>query len=440
MPRTTSKKASVGGNRGISSLIAALQKTVKEDEVVVSTATQLYKELKWLPLLDPKSGLPSIALSWLIGCKGFPAGKISQLRAIYSSGKSSFLYYLYACALRGQTDDDVKAWVGHIETEGAPNPPDYISHFGLNPDAFAYISANSLGSVFSTLDQFVCQVRGGFGGSIGDTGRLRKTVFTDPLDATNKFPIILGVDSLSALGDKKEASQDVHDADKSAAMAYVSRELRRYMRDRQQRFSRTAATLFVTSLETTKVNTGPMSYGGPQKSALAQEALAGVLSFGVDMSDRKWMDAGVERGSIQAMKTFKNKFAPRWRTVDMFREKLGGYNIVETDVNFLVTHPESPFAPGQVLNPDGGRVLYRDAWGIHCPLLRPQAYKSKEEFIQELNANQDMFDTMLEGLRIRGYGFDFETNFDPDNLPDDDDDTEEPQGPIQAPVQEQPET
>ena len=421
MPRA-SKKASVGGSRGISSLIAALQSTVKQDEVVVSTASQLYKELKWIPFIDPKSGLPCVTLSWLLGCKGFPTGRISQLRAIYSSGKSSFLYYLYACALKGHTEDDVKAWVGHIETEGAPNPPDYIKYFGLDPDSFAYISANSLGAVFSTLDQFVCQVRGGFGGSIGDTGRLRKTTFTDPLDASNKYPIILGVDSFSALGDKKEASQDVLDISNSQAMAYVSRELRRYLRDRQQRFARSDTTLFVTSLETAKVATGPMSYGGPQKSALGQEALAGAMSFGIDMSDRKWMDSGVEAGSIQSLKTFKNKFAPRWRTVELFREKLGGYNLVETDVNFLVAHPESPFAPGKVLNPDGGRALYRDAGGLHCPLLRQQAYKSKEEFIHDLNANKDMFDTMMEGLRVRGYGFDFETSFDPDAQPDDDGD------------------
>lgn len=430
MPRM--KKVEAGGNRGLSSLIATLQSSVNPDDVIVSTASQLYRELKWIPFIDPMSGLPCITLSWMLGCKGFPTGRISQLRASYSAGKSSFLYYMYACALYGQTDDDVKAWVGHIETEGAPNPPDYIKYFGLNPDSFAYISANSLGAVFSVLDSFVCSVRGGFGGSIGDTGRQRKTTFTDPHDAINKYPIILGVDSFSALGDKKEASQDVLDISNAGAMAYVSRELRRYLRDRQQRFARTDTTLFVTSLETAKVATGPMAYGGPQKSALGQEALAGAMSFGLDVSDRKWMEAGEEKGSIQSLKTFKNKFAPRYRTVELFREKLGGYSIVDTDVNFLLAHPESPFAPGKVLNPNGGRTLYRDAGGIHCPLLRQQAYKSKEEFIQEIYANQDLFMTILEGLRIRGYGFDFETNFSFDPDADDQNDNADPGQPEQA--------
>lgn len=421
MPRLK-KQESGSGNKGFSAFIAALQNSVNPEEVIVSTASKLYSDITWIPLLDPKTGLPCLALSFLIGCKGFPTGRISQLRAIYSSGKSSFLYYLYSCALRGRTDDSVGAWIGHIETEGAPNPPDYIRYFGLHPDAFAYISANSLGSVFSTLDRFVCQVRGGFGGSIGDTGRVRKTTFTDPFDPTNKYPIILGVDSFSALGDKKEASQDVLDISNSGAMAYVSRELRRYLRDRQQRFARTNTTLFVTSLETAKVATGPVAYGGPQKSSLGQEALAGAMSFGIDMTDRKWMDSGEELGSIQSLKTFKNKFAPRWRTVELFREKLGGYSIVDTDVNFLLTHPASPFAPGNALNPDGGRAMYRDAGGIHCPALRPNAYKSKEEFIQDLNDNKDMLMTALEGMRIRGYGFDFETNFD---IPDESDDGEQ---------------
>ena len=89
------------------------------------------------------------------------------------------------------------------------------------------MSANSLGAVFTTLDSFVCGVRGGFGGSIGDTGRVRKTVYTDPLDPTNRYPIILGVDSFSALGDQKGADQDILDISSASALAYVARELRR---------------------------------------------------------------------------------------------------------------------------------------------------------------------------------------------------------------------
>ncbi len=139
-------------------------------------------------------------------------------------------------------------------------------------------------------------------------------------------------------------------------------------------------------------------------------------------------------GSIQSLKTFKNKFAPRWRTVDLYREKLGGYNIVNTDVNFLLAHPDSPFAPGQVLNPGGGRALYRDAGGIHCPLLRQQAYKSKEEFMNDLHSNQDMFMTMMDGLRIRGYGLPFETQFG-GTFPEDQDDKEEEAQEEQAPAQ-----
>lgn len=425
MPRT--KKQADSGNKGLASLIASLQSSINPDEVIVSTASQLYKELQWIPFIDPMSGHPCIALSWLIGCKGFPTGRITQLRASYSAGKSSFLYYLYACALRGQTDEDVKAWVGHIETEGAPNPPDYIKYFGLDPDSFAYISANSLGAVFSVLDTIVCQIRGGFGGSIGDTGRVRKTVFTNAQDPTNKYPIILGVDSFSALGDKKEASQDVLDISNAGAMAYVSRELRRYLRDRQQRFARTNTSLFVTSLETAKVASGPMAYGGPQKSALGQEALAGAMSFGLDVSDRKWMDAGEDVGSIQTLKTFKNKFAPRWRSIDLYRAKLGGYSIIDTDLNFLIGHPESPFAPGKVLNPSGGSAISRAGGYIRCPALNSQkAYKSKSEFMFELYDNKDLFMTMLEGLRVRGYGFDFETNFS-SNPEIEEDDQEDPE-------------
>lgn len=407
MPRK--KKVEAEGHGGLASLMATLQSSVNADDVVVSTASKMYEEQQWIPFLDPIAGTPCIALSFLTGCKGIPVGRIAQLRASFSAGKSSFLYYIYACATRGRAEGDEKAWIGHIETEGAPNPPDYISRFGLDPNAFLYMTANSLGAVFTTLDSFVCGVRGGFGGSIGDTGRLRKTSFTNPIDPINKFPIILGVDSFSALGDKKEASQDVLDISNAGAMAYISRELRRYLRDRQQRFARCNATLFVTSLETAKVATGPMHYGGPQKSALGQEALAGAMSLGFEVSDTKWRDAGVILGSVQTLKTFKNKFAPRYRTIEMFRKDLGGFDILETDFNFLLAHPESPFAPGKFLNPEGGRALYRDAGGIHCPMLNDKAYKSKAEFMSAIYGNEDLLMVILEGLRIRGYGFDFET-------------------------------
>lgn len=407
MPKATKKSA---GHGGLESLMSVVQSSVNADDVIVSTATKMYADQKWIPVIDPFTGAPCITLSYLIGALGIPVGRIAQLRASFSAGKSSFLYYIYSCATRGRTEDDQKAWIGHIETEGAPNPPDYIGRFGLDPNAFLYMSANSLGAVFSTLDSFVCGVRGGFGGSIGDTGRVRKTVYTDPLDPTNKYPIILGVDSFSALGDKKEASQDILNIDNAGAMAYLSRELRRYLRDRQQRFARANATLFVTSLETAKVATGPMArFSCPQKSAIGQEALAGAMSFGFDVSDRPWKDAGVTLGSVQSLRTFKNKFAPRYRSVDLFRKDLGGYDILETDYNFLMAHAESPFAPGKFLNKEGGKVLWRDVGGIHCPMLNEKAYKTKQDFLNAIYGNEDFLMSMLEGMRIRGYGFDFET-------------------------------
>lgn len=414
--------------------MSIVQSSVNADDVLVSTASKMYREQTWIPFVDPFTGTPCLTLCYLAGSKGIPAGRIAQLRASFSAGKSSFLYYMYGCAKRGASEGDEKAWVGHIETEGAPNPPDYIGRFGLDPEAFLYMSANSLGAVFTTLDSFVCGVRGGFGGSIGDTGRVRKTVYTDPLDPTNKYPIILGVDSFSALGDKKEANQDILDISNSSALAYVSRELRRYLRDRQQRFARTNTTLFVTSLETAKVATGPMArFGGPQKSALGQEALAGAMSLGFDVSDRPWKDAGVNLGSIQSLKSFKNKLAPRYRSIELYRKDLGGYDILETDFQFLLGHGESPFAPGKAFNKDGGRALWRDVGGIHCPTLNEKAFKTKEEFLHAIYDNEDILMTMLEGLRIRGYGFDFETKgistqeaLDTPDKPGEDEDGKEP--------------
>lgn len=388
-----------------------LTDSIGNKDVTISTAADVYKGQKYIDFIDPSSGMPVLCLEWVLGARGFPVGRITQLRASFSAGKSSFLYYIYACATRGRTDDDPKAWVGHIETEGAPNPPDYIAAFGLDPNAFLYMSANSLDTVFITLDGFICGTRGGFGGSVGDTGRPKKTAYVNPIDPCNKYPIVLGVDSFSALGEKKEADVDVLDISNSQSLAYLSRSLRRYLRDRQQRFARTDTTLFVTSLETSKVMTGPSKFMGPQKSAIGQEALGGAMSFGLDVSDRPWKEDGVSKGSIQSLKTFKNKFAPRYRTVELYRKDLGGYDMAASDVNFLISHPASPFADGRALNPKGGKALYRTSAGLQCPALSDKAFKSDAEFVASLYGNEELLGVIRESMRIRGFGFDFETKY-----------------------------
>lgn len=162
MPKVKKPEADVRG--GLAALMDMVRSSVDSNEVIVSTAVEMYRNQKWIPMIDPYSGRPCIALEWMLGSRGIPVGRLAQLRASFSAGKSSFLYYVYACATYGRSEEDVKAWIGHIETEGAPNPPDYIARFGVDPEAFLCMTANSLGSVFTTLDSFLCSVRGGIRG------------------------------------------------------------------------------------------------------------------------------------------------------------------------------------------------------------------------------------------------------------------------------------
>lgn len=401
---------------GLSRLISGLDeqfRTGDDKKPVVTTVGEMYRNQRYIDLIDTKNGRPAFALQWMLGARGFPAGRITQLRAKYSSGKSSFLYHIYACALYGQKADDQKAWVAHIETEGAPNPPDYIARFGLDPDAFMFLPVKSMDDCFRKIDTFLVTLRGGFGGSVSeDTGRQRKTVFTNPIDPENKYPAVLGVDSFSNLGDEDEVNNDVIDISKSERVGGSSKAVRRFMRERTQRYYDADMTLFVTSAETASIATGPAArFAGNQKTARNQEALGIALTFGIDTKDRKWFEDGKNLGSVQTLFMFKNKLSPRYREVELFRNSLGGYDMARTDLNFFMKHPASPFAPGNFLNPKGEKALYNAAGTIHCPLLSEKGFKSADEFMAALAANTDLVDAIREGLRIRGLGFDFDTKY-----------------------------
>ena len=94
---------------------------IKEPEKALTTIAAYWENMKWIDMYDPITGRPCLAMEWMLGARGFPEGKVTQVRGSFSDAKSTLLYYIYGCAMRGSTPDDRKAWVMHIETEGAPN-------------------------------------------------------------------------------------------------------------------------------------------------------------------------------------------------------------------------------------------------------------------------------------------------------------------------------
>ena len=380
-----------------SSLVARMQ----QSGTSICTASQAMDKWRYIDFANPQADLPSLTLEWCFGARGLLAGRIMQLRATYSKGKSSFMYYMYACAQRPKID----GYCFHVETEGAAAPPDFVASFGCNPNNLAIAEINSLEDCLGRIDEVIREIRGGSKGSIDpETGRPKKTIYTDPLDSEMKAPILVGIDSLSSLGIDSKVEQDIMDMTKRGGISAHTLILRDYFRNRVGLYRDSQALALFATHETAKIETGVKSHGGPKKSSLAQEAIAIHGTYAADFDSTVWQDkeAGVQLGSKISVYTTKNKLSPRYRKIEMFMRTNMGFDLIESDVNFLVGHAASPFTKDECKRVNGG---------VKCTPLNDKTYKSGEDFLRALYGNTDLISAIREKMRIRGFGFKFETDY-----------------------------
>lgn len=391
-----------------------------ESALGFETAEDVLKNAKYIDFCDPKTGLPTLSQEWFLGSRGFLRGRSTVFRAAFSAGKSTYLYSLYGAAQR-QYD----ALCLHIETEGAAAPPDRVKKLGANPKSLTQRVSNSLDDCFEAIDTYVCSIRGGFGGSVGATGRILKTRFTDPLDADMVYPILIGVDSLSELAMNKDSSIDVMDASKVTGVAETARVMRRFFKNRAQRFATSDVTLFITAHETAKITQGPGYAAGDDKTFIAEKAVGGGATFGISMRDpSKWYNksTGDMIGDILHLRTFKNKWSPRYRTLDLYSTERDGIDFIHTDADFLLNSDFSPFKNKQfqLLDANGNPYECLKTKGITCTALRDKTkgqFANEEEFVRAFYENEDLVMTCRERMRIRGWGHDWETKYEgPDDV------------------------
>lgn len=402
MAKATKKPLVTTPMSNVSRLIAQMKEANGDSSI--TTVSAAMNSWRYLDFLNPQAKLPCLTLEWLFGARGLLAGRIMQLRATFSKGKSSFMYLQYAAAQALSA-----GFCLHIETEGAGSPADYVASFGCNPHELMMQEIESLEECMAKVDEIICRIRGGFDGTISAEGRELKTKFTDPIDPGKASPILIGIDSLSSLGTEAGVGLDIADATKTGQISFHTNKLREYFRNRVGRFRDTQALLMITSHETAKIETGfKKSFGGPQKTSLAQEAIGIHGTYGIDLDLKAWNDENRGRiGDIVSIKTFKNKISPRGRGIELFLAWNQGFDLIKTDANFLLNHPASPFTKEQ---------LYRHGRGITCKPLGEKPYPNEEELIRALYDNKDLLASIRETMRIRGFGFDFERRYQ--DLPD----------------------
>lgn len=398
------------------SKMQALIQRLSENNTGIETASDMMKNVRYLDFCDPKTGLPTISQEWFIGARGFIAGRVAQLRATYSKGKSSYMYLQYGAAQKKSN-----AFCFHIETEGAPMPADRVVMIGANPNELLQVESNSLDDALSQVDTLICEIRGGFGGMVGELGRSIKTKFTEPVDKDCECPILIGIDSLSALASEKEAEQDVIDVGKVTGIGSTARAMRKFFSSRVQRFRTTQTALFLTTQETVKIETGMAAMAGPKKTSIAAEAIGIYSTFGIDFGNAsRWYDKakGQELGDVLHLSTFKNKWSPRYRSIDLYLSNTDGFDMIHTDADFLLNSANSPFKSKThaLLDANGQPYeCYKHSHGITCTALRDKtqpSFANEEEFVRAFYDNEDLLMSCREKMRIRGFGHSWEKSYE----------------------------
>ena len=410
------KKLETGPLKGS---VADVMRRLGQDHGISSTTAEEYsKTWRFLDFRDPKTGLPSIAHEYVIGASGFRAGTVNQLRGLAGTGKSSICMLEYASAVANGG-----AYCAHIETEGGGMSNARTAEFGIDPRVLVIPDdIRSFEAVVEFVDTFRCIIRGGLGGSTNELGRRSATKFKteDAADPERTKPILIGIDSLSNLGKEDDADQDVTNASKARQPGWFPRQLKAWLRDKSKYYERDLLTLFLTSQETVKIATGMPSYGPPEKTSVAGDAIKFFDSEALDLSVKDWKDrAGLKVGREIMLKNFKSKLSgAAGRRVSFFLTDEDGFDMIHSDAEFLLGK-DSPFADGRGIF-NGTRLCYRHAGGITCRPLGEGSFRTEEEFVRAFYDNRDVLDTARDGLRIWGYGLPHETrykrNFDDNNM------------------------
>lgn len=394
------RKLEIPGETKMARFINRL-KSSKINVCGMDTASNLMANWRWIDFIDPKTGLPALALEWLFGCRGMLTGRFVKIEADPGIGKSSYMFLQY-----GMGQQTAGAMSIHFESEGAPQPPDYIAAMGCNPEDLAIQQPRSIEECMSQVELM--------------TYEMRKD------DPEKKYPIIMGIDSVSGLGSMNDEEQGlaldkrtVVDLGASgAALAGHARSMSKWFRERGclwlQEFD---VLLFATAqLKDNIVIGGPPGVQLPadqKKKTIADAVMNFNASYRLRMNSSPLYDkeTKTDLGELVKIKVIKNKVSPKNREVQIPLLRGQGFDFLEATADWL--RYKSP-----IVLKNGGKfsIEQKGAW-IACEALQAANFHSnpegKAELMQKLYSNTDLLMSIREALRIRGFGFDFEKTYVP---------------------------
>lgn len=369
---------------------------------------------RWIDFCDPKTGMPCLALEWLWGARGFQTGRILKIEAEEGVGKSSFLMLMYGAAQKS-----CGAWCLHFEGELAKAPPDFMASYGCDPRRI--LSPDLTGDNLS--------IEGCFS-AIDETTRTMRSE-QPGMDPDKKHPIVAGVDSVSSFGASK--NMDEKDTDNASGIGVHSRFLSGWFRDRWGHLSDRDTFLMIIAQLRSKIDTTPV-FGQRAKTnettTLAARPLDFHSSMRLEISTHplKLKDPPYSQyGDTVTFKTTKNKLSPKGKALKLRLIWDQGFDMTNATIELLKNIAPITLPSGQQFTIEQRGAGSLGGVKLHIPMLCDEGLhyfpnylpgdldkrRTNDELLGRLYANGPLLMAIREALRIRGFGFPFETDYMP---------------------------
>jgi RecA/RadA recombinase len=351
-------------------------------------ATDEMETWRYVDFIDLGKDRPCLPLEWLHGTRGFLCGRVVKYDSNEQAGKSSIILMNVGMAQR-----TTGVWSSLWETEKTVPPPDYIYSLGCDPKYLLIAKPDTVDACVNEMVDFVKTVRLG-------------------IDPDKNHPIIVGVDSVSGLG-ADDLETDEKDKKSKAGLGFHAREFSKFFREKFKLFDRDDVILFATAQVKASIETGSlpgMGGGGKKTASLADKPFAYHASWRIKLYHTRLKDSdGRDLGEMITMYTEKNKLGPKGRSVKvLLRNKTDVpdgqpvWDFTQANIDLLFG-PNCPFEPDEYKSAGG--------WYSHTALNDGKSMH-KEDFVNKFYENEELLMRCREKLRIRGFGFKFETDYE----------------------------
>lgn len=345
----------------------------------VSKASDSYEDVTYLDFLDPKTGTPCLPLEWMFGTRGLITGRLLNMVALEAVGKTSLVMMFV-----GMFQKTVDSYTIYAETEETPLPPDRIEELGADPYKILLNDPTSMKNCMENMVDVVKDIR-------------------NQVDPQMLHPIVNIIDSVGSLSEK-ELDRETGEVEGNDGTAQHAREFSKFFRRTLDYFAHNNVVLITTSQEKEKIG---MSFGAKNETSyIAEKPIRFHSSWNLDLINitNKDVIGDAEFEQCVRMRCTKNKLSVKGRSVDvmMYRDSRGwDFSMAN---RHLLFGSYSPFEPGTY---GSGSGYYRHD--------RIQSSTGKgvpwDEFLERFYQDEELVMQCRERLKIRGFGFDFETKF-----------------------------